>query len=128
MALGDVGKAEGLLNSVPESIRDHRHIQAALAAVDLARQAARAGPVAKLEERVRADPDDLQARFDLSTARLASGDVEGAIDELLEIFRRDREWQDGAARQQLFKIFDSLQPGDPAALRGRRRLSSIIYS
>ena len=128
LALGDVGKAEGLLNSVPESIRDHRHIQTALAAVDLARQAARAGPVRKLEDRVQAAPDDLQARFDLSTARLASDDVEGAIDELLEIFRRDREWQDGAARQQLFKIFDSLQPGDPAALRGRRRLSSIIYS
>ncbi len=128
LALGDIDKAEGLLNSAPDSIRDHKEIQAARAAADLARQAARAGPVRKLEERVQANPDDLQARFDLSTARLAGGDVEGAIDELLELFRRDREWQDGAARQQLFKIFDSLKPNDPIALRGRRRLSSVIFS
>ncbi|MCE2523082.1 MAG: tetratricopeptide repeat protein [Rhodobacteraceae bacterium] len=127
LALGNVDKADGLLKSVPESICDHKDIQAARAAVDLAMQASEAGPVKTLEEQVQANPSDLQARFDLSTAKLAANDVEGSIDELLELFRRDREWQDGAARQQLFKIFESLKPGDPAALRGRRKLSSIIY-
>ena len=128
LALGEVGKAEAVLNSVPDSIKDDKNINAASAALDLARQAAKAGPVAKLEEQVLADPGDHQSRFDLSTAKLAANDAEGAIDELLELFRRDREWQGGAARQQLLKIFDSLKPGDPAALRGRRKLSSIIFS
>ncbi len=128
LALGDPGKASALLNSIPDTISDHRDIVAARAAVELAEQAESAGPVRQLEERLEANADDHQARLDLAMAKLAAGQVEEAVDTLLELFRRDREWQDGAARQQLFKIFDSLKVGDPVALKGRRKLSSMIYS
>ena len=79
-------------------------------------------------DRVLARPDDHQARFDLAQALHAAGKVEGAVEELLELLRRDREWNEGAAKQQLFTIFDALKPNDPIALRGRRKLSSILFS
>jgi putative thioredoxin len=87
-----------------------------------------AGDVAEFRTALEADPDDHQARFDLATALLASDDVQGAVDELLELFRRDRDWNDDAARQQLFKIFESLGPKDPVGLAGRRRLSSMLFA
>ncbi len=74
------------------------------------------------------DPADNQARFDLALALVAKGDHQGAIDALLELFRRDREWNDDAARAQLFKIFDSLGPKSEIATKGRRRLSSMIFA
>ena len=58
----------------------------------------------------------------------ANGDAEGAVDQLLELFRRDREWNDGAAKAQLFTIFDALKPEDPVVLAGRRKLSSMIFA
>ncbi len=77
---------------------------------------------------VAANPDNHQARFDLAVALNAAGKVDEAVDELLELFRRDREWNDGAARAQLFTIFDALKPQDPTVLRGRRKLSSMIFA
>ena len=67
------------------------------------------------------------ARFDLAVALNGSGDVEGAVNELLDLFKRDRDWNAGAAKTQLLTIFDSLSPKDPIALAGRRRLSSMIF-
>ena len=74
------------------------------------------------------NPDDHQARYDLAMALVGKGDQAGAIDALLELFRRDREWNDGAAKTQLFKIFDSLGPKSEEAQQGRRRLSSMIFA
>ena len=128
LALGEVNKAEGILNSVPNPIASHAKVEGARAAVELAKQAARVGSASTLKQRVNSNPGDHQARMDLAMAWMAEGNVEGAVEELLELFRLDREWQDGAARQQLIKIFDSLKPNDPVALRGRRRLSSMIFS
>ena len=76
---------------------------------------------------VDAAPDNHQARFDLAKAQHAAGDVAAAVDTLLELFRRDREWNDGAAKAQLFTIFEALKPTDPIALKGRRKLSSMIF-
>jgi len=87
-----------------------------------------AGPVAELRAAVEADEADHQARFDLAVALQGEGDNEGAIAELLEIFRRDREWNDGAAKTQLFTVFDALKPTDPVVLNGRRKLSSMIFA
>jgi putative thioredoxin len=84
--------------------------------------------VAELRARVEADPGDHQARFDLANALQASGEVQAAVDELLELFRRDREWNEGAAKTQLFTIFDALKPQDPIVLQGRRKLSSMIFA
>jgi putative thioredoxin len=128
LALGNDEQAEALLNNAPARIRNAPEIEAARAQLSLMRQAAKAGPVAELRAAVEANPADLQARFDLATALHASGRVEEAIDELLEVFRRDREWNDGAAKKQLFTIFDSLKPNDPLVQKGRRRLSSMIFA
>ena len=85
-------------------------------------------PVAELRTAVEANPDDLQARFDLAQALHANDQAADAVDELLEIFRRDQEWNEGAAKTQMFTIFDALKPNDPIVLNGRRKLSSIIFA
>jgi len=128
IALGEFDQAEALLNNAPEGIAGKPEVEAARAQLDLARQAADAGPVADLRAAVEADPNDHQARFDLAKALHASGDVQGAVDELLDLFRRDRDWNDGAAKAQLFTIFDALKPQDPIVLAGRRKLSSMIFA
>ena len=128
LAAGDTDQANAMLDAVPESIAQDPAIAAARAAVDLAAQAQEAGETGELRARLDINPDDHQARFDLAVALSASGDNENAIEELLELFRRDREWNDSAAKEQLFKIFDALGPKDPLALTGRRRLSSMIFA
>ena len=70
----------------------------------------------------------MQLRLDLAQAMHAAGQVAEAVDELLEMFRRDREWNDGAAKTQMFQIFDALKANDPIVLNGRRRLSSMIFA
>ena len=128
LAMGEADQAEALLNNAPAAIAKAAEIDAVRAQLALARQAAEAGPVNELRARVEADPADLQARFDLATALHASGAVQEAVDQLLELFRRDRDWNDGAAKAQLFTIFDALKPQDPIALNGRRKLSSLIFA
>jgi putative thioredoxin len=128
IALGDLEQAEAVLNGAPAEIATSAEIEAARAQLELARQTANSGPVSDLEAAVEADPDNHQARFDLAQALYANGDAQGAVDHLLELFRRDREWNDGAARAQLITIFDALKPNDPVVLSGRRRLSSMIFA
>ena len=128
VAAGQVDQAEQLLAQVPEDKAGAPEVEAARAQVRLARQAESAGPVADLQAAVEASPDDHQARFDLAQALQASGDTEGAVEHLLELFRRDREWNDGAAKAQLLTLFDAAGPKDPVALKGRRRLGSMILS
>jgi len=128
LALGDLDQAEGLLASAPAAIAKAKELDAARAQLELARQAANAGPEAELRAAVEADPMDHQARFDLAAALLAADNPAEAVDQLLELFRRDREWNDGAARTQLFIIFEALKPQDPIVLSGRRRLSSMIFA
>ena len=128
LALGSVEQAEALLTAAPPAIAKAKELDAARAQIELAKQAANAGPEAELRAAVASDPANLQARFDLAAALLAEGKPQEAVDELLEIFRRDREWNDGAAKTQLFTIFDALKSQDPIVLNGRRRLSSMIFS
>lgn len=128
LAAGSFDQVEALLSAAPAAIAKSKEVEAARAQLDLARQAANAGPEAELRAAVEADPQNHQARFDLAVALNAAGKVEESVDQLLELFRRDREWNDGAARTQLFTIFDALKPQDPIVLKGRRRLSSMIFA
>lgn len=128
IAMGQLDQAEALLNNAPAEIAGKPEIEAARAQIELARQAEDAGPIAELAAAVEANPADHQARFEYANALHASGMVEEAVEQLLELFRRDREWNDGAAKAQLFKIFDALKPQDPIALNGRRKLSSMIFA
>jgi len=128
IALGDLDRAEAIFNAAPVEIADSPELDAVHAQLLLARQAENAGPVAELQAKVDADPADHQARFDLAVALQGAGMNEEAVNNLLELFRRDREWNDGAAKAQLFKIFDALKPTDPVVLNGRRKLSSLIFA
>ena len=128
IAMDDLDQAEAVLNGAPAEIASSAELEAAHAQLELARQAANTGPVAELQTKVDADPDAHQARYDLAQALYSAGDGQAAVDHLLEIFRRDREWNDGAAKAQLFTIFDALKPNDPVVLNGRRKLSSMIFA
>ncbi|MDW3224038.1 MAG: thioredoxin [Paracoccaceae bacterium] len=128
IALGELDQAEAILNGAPAEISNSPELEAAHAQLELARQAEGAGPVDELRAAVEANPDDPQARFDLAQALHANGDVENAVTELLELFRRDRDWNDGAAKAQLFTIFEALKANDPIVLNGRRKLSSMIFA
>ncbi len=128
LALGDIDRAEAILNAAPKEFDGAAELDAARAQVTLARQSQNAGPIAELKAAVDADPSNLQARFDYAVALHAAGQTEDAVNELLEIFRKDKEWNDGAAKTQLFQIFDALKPNDPIVLNGRRKLSSMIFA
>ena len=128
IALEDLDQAEAILNGAPADISSTPELDAAHAQLELAKQAAGAGPLNDLQAAVEAQPDDHQARFDLALALHANGQVEQAVEQLLALFARDQDWNDGAAKAQLFTIFDALKPNDPVVLNGRRKLSSLIFA
>jgi len=128
IALDQLDQAEAHLNGAPIEISKSPELEAAHAQLLLARQAADAGPVAELQAEVDANPGNLQARFDLALALQAHGETQAAVDHLLTLFGKDREWNDGAAKTQLFTIFEALKANDPIALNGRRKLSSMIFA
>jgi putative thioredoxin len=125
---GNIEQAKQTLEIAAPEIAKDPAIVAARAAIELAEMTQNTGDAAPLRARLEADPDDHQARYDLALALLAGKDSDGAVETLLELFRRDREWNDGAAKEQLFKLFDSFGPKDPLTLKGRRRLSSMIFA
>jgi putative thioredoxin len=129
LAMGDRDGARARLESLPKDMADKPEILSARSAVELAEQAAEAaGKLGALEKRLAEAPADHAARFDYALALLASDLRERALDELLDIFRRDRAWNEEAARKQLIKLFESWGPKDPLTLEGRRRLSALLFS
>ncbi|MCM2562550.1 tetratricopeptide repeat protein [Lutimaribacter sp. EGI FJ00015] len=128
IAADQLDEAEATLNGAPAEIVTSAPLEAARAQLELARQAQGAGPLDELRAAVEAQPDDHQARYDYAQALYAKGDAEEAVNQLLELFRRDRAWNDEAAKAQLFKIFEALKPNDPVVLNGRRKLSSMIFA
>jgi putative thioredoxin len=128
LALGEIDQAQALADAASPEVTKAKEVEAARAQIELARQAANAGPETELRAAVAADENDHQARFDLALALHANGKVDEAVDQLLDLFRRDREWHDGAAKAQLMTIFEALKATDPIVLKGRRRLSSMIFA
>ena len=127
LALEQLDQVSDLLARAPEELNGLPEIEAIRAQLELLLQAADTGPAGELQAQVDANPDDHQARLDLAVALHAAGDAQGAVDQLLELFRRDREWNDGAAKAQLFTVFEALKADDPIVLNGRRKLSSMIF-
>jgi putative thioredoxin len=125
---GAIEQAKQTIAMVPESKRNDAAISAVQAAIDLAEQAQSLGPVGELEQKVAADPLDHQARFDLATAMNAAGKRQEATDQLLEIIKRDRKWNDDGARKQLVQFFEAWGGADEATIDGRKRLSTILFS
>lgn len=128
LAAGNITAATEILNSLPESMRREPPIEGLEAALRLAEQAASVGGASDLQAAVDKDPSDHQARFDLAVALAGSGDKDGAVDHLIEIMRREREWNDEAARKELISFFEAWGPQDPATLAGRRKMSSVLFA
>ena len=126
IASGKAGEARTLLDSLGEDQASHPAISRARAALEVA--AAPATDVSAEEARLAADPDDHEARYAIAQARLASGDRDSAADALLEIIARDKEWNEGAARQRLLQILEAAGLEDPWARAQRRRLSALLFT
>ncbi|GGB38777.1 thioredoxin [Roseibium aquae] len=125
---GEKERAAQALDLVPEDKRTDPSYTAAKAALGLAEQAEDLGDLTDLQDRIDRDPLDLQARFDLALGLNGRGDKEGAVDQLIEIVRRDREWNEDGARKQLLQFFEAWGFKDPASAYGRRRLSAVLFS
>ena len=125
---GALEQARQTLAMVPEAKRNETAVAAARAALEVAEQAKAVGPIDELEKKVATNPLDHQARFDLATALNAKGKRNEAANHLLEIVKRDRKWNDDGARKQLVQFFEAWGFTDPAAVEGRKRLSSILFS
>jgi putative thioredoxin len=128
VATGAIEQAKQTIAMVPESKRNDAAVKAVQASIDLAEQAKTLGPVTELEQKVAANPLDHQARFDLATALNASGNRAEATNQLLEIVKRDRKWNEDGARKQLVQFFEAWGPTDEATVDGRKRLSTILFS
>ena len=126
--VGDLEGAKRFLAMTPEGKAGDPAIAGARAAIELAEQAGSLGDLADLQRRIEADPADYQARFDLAVGLNARGRREEAANHLLEIVRRDRNWNDDGARKQLVQFFEAWGPADDATVEGRKRLSSILFS
>lgn len=127
-ASGDLESARGIFEQIPASAQKDKAVIAAHAALDLAEQAGAIGDLAELQQRLAANPDDHQARFDLAIALNGKGKRAEAAEELLTIIKRDRTWNEDGARKQLLQFFDAWSLMDPVTLSARRKLSGLLFS
>ncbi len=128
LELGDIKGAKRFLAMAPQGKENDPAIAGARAAIELAEQAASLGDVVQLQSQVAADPRNHQARFDLAVALNARGKRDEAVDHLIEIVRRERAWNEEAARKQLVQFFEAWGPTDETTVAGRRKLSSVLFS
>ena len=129
LAKKDLKQAADILAKIPAEHANHADVAAARTGLELAQEGAKAaGAIGELTTRLEKNPGDHQARLDLASALFASGKREQAIDQLLDLVRRDREWNEQAARKQLVKFFEAIGLGDPLTVQSRKRLSSILFS
>lgn len=128
IAGGDLAEAGELLAQVPAAIANHVAISGAKAALELAKDAGSLGDPAALASRLERDAEDHDTRFELATALFLRGQIEAAMGHLCQIVKRDRAWREDGARKQLLKFFDALGPAHPMTIKGRRMLSSVLFS
>ena len=128
MGAKKIDEAQKMLEDIPTALINKPEILALQAQIDLSSQTEGLGEINDLRETLNNDLGNHQIRFDLALALFTAGETNDAIQELLTIFRKDQEWNDDAARQQLFKFFDILGGDDPITLSGRRQLASILFA
>lgn len=127
IAADDTERARQMLDKAPAAIAKDKELAQVRAELNVKEQAANAGPIPELMEKVAHNHDDHQARFDLAMALFAAGKRESAVEELLEIVKRDRTWNDDGARKQLVTFFEAFGPTDPLTVQTRRRLSTLLF-
>ena len=128
MGAKKINDAKTMLEEIPDALKNKAEILALQAQIDLSNQAEGVGEINDLRSTLINDENNQQARFDLALALFTKGETSEAIQELLTIFRIDQEWNDDAARQQLFKFFDILGSENPITLSGRRQLASMLFA
>jgi len=129
IARNDLERAKQTLDRAPKESAGHAEIAAARASLELAEAGGKAkGALGELKARIERDPKDFEARYELASALFAAGEREAGVDELLEIIRRNRAWNEEAARKQLLKFFEAMGPTDPLTVAARKRLSSILFA
>jgi putative thioredoxin len=126
VATGELDEARQLLDALPPELGAKAEISRARAALDLA--SAPKVDTGPLEQRLAANPDDHEARYELAGAKMAEGDRDAAADALLEIVKRDREWNEGAARKRFLQLLESQGIEDPWSGTQRRRLSALLFT
>jgi putative thioredoxin len=127
VAAGETDDARSILDGLSPELAKKPEVARARAALEVA-TAAPAADTSGLESRLAADPDDHEARFELASAKMAAGDRDGAADALLEIVARDREWNEGAARQRFLQLLEAQGLEDPWSSAQRRRLSALLFT
>jgi putative thioredoxin len=125
---GDLERAEQTLALVPPDKASAAAPAAVKAAIELARKSASVGDLGSLMARLQQSPNDHQGRYDLALALIAQGNREEGLDQLLDLMRRSRQWNEDAARKQIVQLFEAWGPKDPLTIDGRRRLSSLLFS
>lgn len=125
---GDLDGAKATLALTPPSKENDVEITSAKAALELAQTPVDRGEIGRLEQAVEEMPDDFESRYDLAVALNAAGRREEALDHLIHIVRKNRAWNDEAARKQLVKLFEAWGSKDELTVTGRRKLSSILFS
>ncbi|MBF0335195.1 MAG: thioredoxin [Alphaproteobacteria bacterium] len=129
MVAGDLEGAKAMLAGLSPELAKAPEIAQIRGALALAEEAAtKAGAATDLRRRLANDPNDHQARLDLAMAYFGAGEREAAVDELLEIVRRDRAWNEDAGRKQLVKLFEAFGHTDPLTVTARRRLSTLLFN
>lgn len=128
MGAKKINDAKTMLEEIPDALKNKAEILALQAQIDLSNQAEGVGEINDLRSTLTNDGNNHQARFDLALALFTKGETSEAIQELLTIFKVDQEWNDDAARQQLFKFFDILGSENPITLSGRRQLASMLFA
>ena len=128
IAAGQIQEAEDFISGVPDKIAGEEQFQAVKKSLEIAKNAPQAAEIANLEQEVSKDPKNHAARFDLSEAYFAQGRHEEAAEALLEILKIDPQWEDEKARKKLLEYFEVLGFTHPVSLKGRRKLSSLLFS
>jgi putative thioredoxin len=126
IAAGETAEAREILDGLPDELKSKPAITRAAAALELA--SAPVADTAALEQRLAANPDDHEARFELASAKMAAGDRDGAADALLDLIQRDREWNESAARKRFLQLLEAQGLGDPWSSAQRRRLSALLFT
>ena len=128
LGLGELNKAQDVITNLPKDMENIKDLSTIKAQLELATQAASYASIDDLKLLVISEPKNYKAQMELAVLMHSNGDTEEAIEKLLVILRNDIEWDEGSAKAQLIKIFDSMKANDPIALKGRRQLSSIIFA
>ena len=128
LGLGEIDKVEHLIENIPTELQGSKNIESIKMTINLLAQSKGLASVEELTSLVKKNPKDKQAKLDLALVLIKESRISDAIDHLLELFRIDRDWNEGAAKSNLLIVFDTMKPDNPLVLKARRRLSSLIFS